>query len=231
MPDRSYQGRLLARPRQPNLQPTLHGLQTLEFDGDRNVLVYIPKNYHPEQPAPLILMLHGAGGNAYAGLSPFLNFADTQGIILLAPSSRKKSWDVLYGGYGTDIALIDEALAQTFSRYAIDPERIAIGGFSDGASYALSVGISNGDLFSRHIIAFSPGFMAPSVMQGEPNIFISHGKWDNVLPIDRCSRKIVRQLQDNNYNVVYQEFNGIHSIPVNIASSALTWFTPPANEI
>lgn len=230
MQDSSYQGRLLARPIQPNLEPTSHGLQTLGLDGDREALLYLPKNYHPEQPAPLVLMLHGAGGNAYGGLSPFLNFADTQGIILLAPSSRKQTWDMLYGGYGTDIAFIDQALGQTFSRYAIDPARIAIAGFSDGASYALSVGITNGDLFS-HIIAFSPGFMAPALLHGDPNIFISHGKWDNVLPIERCSRKIVRQLRDNDYDVVYQEFNGLHTVPVKIASSALAWFTPPPEQI
>ncbi|WP_017314222.1 alpha/beta hydrolase [Mastigocladopsis repens] len=113
---------------------------------------------------------------------------------------------------------------QTFSRYAVDPAQIAVEGFSDGASYALSVGITNGDLFS-HVIAFSPGFMAPKKQHGEPQIFISHGKWDNVLPIDRCSCKIVPQLQRANYDVVYQEFNSFHTVPTGIARSALTWFT------
>jgi predicted esterase len=32
---------------------------------------------------------------------------------------------------------------------AIDPARVAIGGFSDGATYALSLGLINGDLFKR----------------------------------------------------------------------------------
>ncbi|OUL18895.1 phospholipase [Nostoc sp. RF31YmG] len=221
-----YQGRLLARPVQPTLEPTSHGLQTLGLDGDRDALLYIPKSYQVERPAPLVLMLHGAGGNAQGGLSPFLNFADSQGIILLAPASQQTTWDLLHGGYGPDIAFIDQALGQTFSRYAIDPARIAIAGFSDGGSYALSVGITNGDLFS-HIIAFSPGFMAPASMHGGSRIFVSHGKWDNVLPIERCSRKIVRQLKDANYDVVYQEFNGIHTVPVKIASSALAWFAAP----
>ena len=38
-------------------------------------------------------------------------------------------------------------------------------GFSDGASYALSLGAANGDLFT-HIAAFSPGFMRPPVSVG-----------------------------------------------------------------
>jgi predicted esterase len=34
---------------------------------------------------------------------------------------------------------------------------LAVSGFSDGASYALSIGPANGDLFT-HVMAFSPGF-------------------------------------------------------------------------
>ncbi|MEI2580403.1 alpha/beta hydrolase [Scytonema sp. PRP1] len=217
-------GLMLARPTQPTLESVRHGLQPLGLDAERDALLYVPKNYQPDKPAPLVLMLHGAGGDARGGLAPFLHLADAASIILLAPASRQKTWDMLYGEYGSDIAFIDSALMQTFSRYAVDPAHIAVEGFSDGASYALSVGITNGDLFS-HVIAFSPGFMAPKQQHGEPQIFISHGKWDNVLPIDRCSRKIVPQLQRANYDVVYQEFNGFHTVPTGIARSALTWFT------
>ncbi|MGZ4788523.1 MAG: hypothetical protein ACXVZX_08375 [Terriglobales bacterium] len=51
----------------------------------------------------------------------------------------------------------------------MDPARIAIGGFSDGASYALTIGITNGRLFT-HIVAFSPGFMQPPYMEDAPHI-------------------------------------------------------------
>jgi predicted esterase len=89
-----------------------------------------------------------------------MSLADEAGLVLLAPESRGTTWDVLRGGYGPDVAFIDRALEQTFGRYAVDPRRLAVGGFSDGASYALSLGITNGDLFG-HVLAFSPGFMAP----------------------------------------------------------------------
>jgi predicted esterase len=88
------------------------------------------------------------------------------------------------------------------SSYAIDPARVAIGGFSDGASYALSLGLTNGDLFS-HVLAFSPGFMAPAGQEGSPRIFVSHGTRDAVLPIDRCSRRIVPTLRRAGYDVAY----------------------------
>lgn len=82
------------------------------------------------------------------------------GAVILATESQKGTWDVIWNDYGTDVEQIDHALEDIFSRYSIDPDRIAVGGFSDGATYALSLGVTNGDLF-KHIIAFSPGFMRP----------------------------------------------------------------------
>jgi predicted esterase len=114
-------------------------------------------------------------------------------------------------------------MAQTFSRYAIDPAHVAIGGFSDGASYALSLGLTNGDLFT-HIIAFSPGFMAPAEYEGKPRIFISHGTRDQVLPIDACSRRIVPQVRGAGYDVEYHEFDGPHTVPPEMTRRAVDWF-------
>ena len=106
---------------------------------------------------------------------------------------------------------------------AVDPARIGIGGFSDGASYALSLGVANGDLFT-HVLAFSPGFIAPAVRRGKPRIFISHGTRDEVLPIDRTSRTIVPDLERRGYDVRYREFNGPHTVPADLAREAFGWF-------
>ena len=218
----SMNGRLLARPMQPTGTAPV-GLQALGLSTQRDGLLYVPKNYQASQPAPLVVMLHGAGGDARGGMIPFQNLADAAGLILLAPASCRQTWDVLYGEYGSDITLLDQGLAQTFSRYAVDSNHIAIAGFSDGASYALSVGITNGDLFT-HVIAFSPGFMAAAGQIGEPRLFISHGTRDSVLAIDHCSRKIVPQVRRAGYDVLYREFDGPHTIPPAIADSALDWF-------
>ena len=129
--------------------------------------------------APLVLMLHGAGGDARSGISDVLDLADEAGLILLAPESRGRSWDVLVGGYGPDVVFIDRSLGQTFDRLAVDAEKVAVVGFSDGASYALSLGPTNGDLFTR-VIAFSPGFASPGARRGMPPVFVSHGTRDGV---------------------------------------------------
>jgi phospholipase/carboxylesterase len=221
------EGRLRARPTKViGMAPV--GLQPLMLGAARDSYLYVPVAYRTESSAPLVLLLHGAGGHARQGLELLRNLADATGIILLAPASRERTWDLLIDRrYGPDAIMIDRALEQAFSRYAIDPARLAIGGFSDGASYALSLGITNGDLFT-HVLAFSPGFMAPAGRRGSPHVFVSHGTRDGVLPINSCSRKIVSQLQRADYEVRYREFDGGHTIPPEIALEAVHYFTQRA---
>jgi phospholipase/carboxylesterase len=222
------QGRILARRPAPaalRLQfAPAAGLRELSVDAGRPVLIYVPAGYAADRPAPLVVMLHGAGGNPRRVLSYVTALADSAGVILLAPQSAGTTWDAVRGRYGSDVGFIDRALAYVFAHYAIDSTRLAIGGFSDGATYALSLGITNGDLFT-HVIAFSPGFMVPAAQRGEPRLFVSHGTMDQVLSIDACSRRIVRRVRDAGYDVLYREFDGGHTVPRVIAREAFAWLT------
>jgi phospholipase/carboxylesterase len=187
--------------------------------------LYVPAGYRAENPAPLVLLLHGAGEDARDGLAQLRGQADEAGIVLLACSSRGPTWDLILnrGHYGPDIAAIDLALGDAFSHCAIDPERVGVGGYSDGASYALALGLANGDLF-LHVLAFSPGFLAPTGQTGSPRVFVSHGTRDGWLPIDSCSRRIVPRLERAGYKVRYREFEGGHVVPPAIAREAACWF-------
>lgn len=223
--DGSQKGRLSARPAPPD-SPGEPGLHALATRGGRDALLYVPASVRWDTPAPLAVLLHGAGGQAGHGLDLLRGHADAAGLILLAPASRGRTWDVIGGGYGPDVSALDAALAHVFGHHAIDPTRLGGGGFSDGASYALSLGLTNGDLFS-HLIAFSPGFSAPAGGTGRPRVYVSHGTRDAVLPIDRCSRRIVPQLQRAGYDVTYREFDGPHAVPPDIALEVRAWFLGP----
>jgi len=223
VPTSREDARLRARPGRPK-EAAEPGLRELGLGQGRDGFLYIPNGYRPDHPAPLAVMLHGAGGSARPALGPFLGLADDAGLVLLAVDSRRQTWDVIQGGYGPDVAFLDRALDFTFARCAIDPKRIAAEGFSDGASYALSIGITNGDLFS-HVIAFSPGFMAPLEPHGKPEVYVSHGTKDQILPIDSCSRRLVPRLRGAGYEVKYREFDGPHTVPEEIAREAGEWFT------
>ena len=95
-----------------------------------------------------------------------------------------------------------------------------MGGFSDGASYGISLGLINGDLFSS-VVAFSPGFVVDGTPHSKPRIFISHGTNDHILPIDRCGRRIASQLKARGYDVTFREFEGDHEIPGDVVREGL----------
>jgi predicted esterase len=221
------QGRLRSRPVRTSARASPVGLRVLGSDaGSAEGYLYVPAGYRTETSAPLVLLLHGAGEDGRDGLAQLRGQADEAGIILLACSSHGPTWGsiVSRGRYDSDIAAIDRALEHTFSRCAVDPSRVAVGGYSDGASYALSLGLANGDLFS-HVLAFSPGFLAPTGQRGSPRIFVSHGTQDRWLPIDSCSRRIVPRLERAGYEVCYREFEGGHVVLPGIAREAAVWFT------
>ena len=127
------------------------GLQKLS---GRNGLLYIPTAH--AEPLPLLILLHKAGGSPsewFSGEGSYAHYADKGRFIILAPESPGLSWGTGPKNWGYDYIAINRALEEAFARCAIDRNRLAIGGFSDGASYALSIGLANGDVF-RYIIAF-----------------------------------------------------------------------------
>lgn len=221
-------GRLSGRPGLAPAGAPPTGSIPLQLSGsDRDGVLYVPPSYTPGSPAPLVVSLHGAGGSGRRSLLRLRPLADELGLLVLSPDSRGSTWDVVRSGFGPDVEFVDRALDLVFARYPVDPARVAAEGFSDGASYALSLGLVNGDLFT-HVIAFSPGFVLAGRRRGRPRCFVSHGVHDRILPIDRCSRRIVRELRDEEYDVSYAEFEGGHTVPPAIARSAVDWLLAPA---
>jgi len=204
--------------------PVRIGQQRLKLaDGDRDGLLYVPQNYKPDVPTPLVLMFHGAGSTAL-NVSYTFPIADELGFIVLAPDSRDEAtWDMLLHGFSEDVEFIGLALKDTYARCNFDRKRMAIAGHSDGASYSLSLGICTGDTFG-HVLAFSPGVMTPAEVHGKPKIFISHGLSDPVMPIDVTSRTFVARLKKLGYDVTFREYEGRHGVPPAIVREGFQWF-------
>ncbi|WP_369135712.1 alpha/beta hydrolase [Modestobacter sp. I12A-02662] len=223
LPGPTDAARLTARPDELLAGTTAApGTRPLGLTGTRDVLLHVPPGLATDRAAPLVVTLHGAGGDAEAGLALLRGQADERGLLLLAPASRGSTWDAVGGRFGPDVVLVDRALATVFAAVRVDPERIAISGFSDGASYALGLGLANGTLF-RRVVAFSPGFVPDAPADGRPAVFVAHGDADEVLPIDRTSRRIVPRLREDGYEVTYQEFAGPHTVPPDVARTAVDW--------
>lgn len=214
--------RLAARPRKIPVARQLTGLSRLELAHGRDGLLYAPELKGGGSYSGLIVGLHGAGAGPQDGISFWMPHADEARMLILAPASRESTWDMIASDFGPDVDFIDEALEFAFENYDINREKIVLSGFSDGASYALSLGLANGDLFT-HIVAFSPGFVRAPEQVGAPRVFVSHGTDDTVLPIEACSRRLVPKLQAAGYFVHYREFSGGHTVPLEVSREALLW--------
>jgi predicted esterase len=214
--------RLRARPGKIAAGSYKPGVNPLNLRAKRDTLFYIPAQ--APDPAPFVLYLHGATGSEQQGIRRLRALADEFGFMLLSPASQEVTWDAIRSGYGGDTRLIDQALSMAFADRRVDAGKIAVCGFSDGASYALGLGMANGDLF-RAVMAFSPGFI-PSGTEptGTPGIFISHGAKDEILPFEGSSQRLVPQLKQSGYTVKFQEFDGPHGVPPEIARQAIEWF-------
>jgi len=217
----SNDGRLTARPRDGVATSLASGPLGIG-QGGRDGIIQIPMS--PAQgKVPLLVFLHGATQRAAGMLRRIGAAADDAGVAVLVPDSRETTWDAIRGGnFGDDVTFLNRALEHVFARLAVDPARLAIGGFSDGATYAISLGLANGDLFPR-IAALSPGFVISAPAHGHPRFFLSHGRSDQILPIDECSRVIVPRLRSLGYDVTFREFDGRHEMPPDVVAEAMRW--------
>lgn len=199
------------------------GTHPFEVDEERTGLIHVSETRPvPGEEWTLVILFHGAGADAADILPLFADVPLPEPTIVLAPDSVASTWDLIHGRMGADLRRLDAALEHLLAHVPVAHERTAVAGFSDGASYALSVGLANGELFPN-VIAFSPGFMSPPRISGRPRIFISHGTADHGLSIERCSRVIVPRLRAAGYEVEYREFQGGHTVPEPMVQAALDW--------
>jgi phospholipase/carboxylesterase len=213
--------RLDARVRSPS-RSLAPGRHALDFGDDRDGFLFVP-SAAGVAPVPLLVMFHGATG-ASSNFYSLTGQAEGTGFAMLATDSRGQSWD-WHSGYGPDLHFLDRALDFTFDRVSIAAEHVAVGGFSDGATYSLTIGINNGDLF-QNAIAFSPATYFAEDPHGKPRIFVAHGSADTVIPVSASRDVFVPRLRNAGYDVTYDEHQSGHSIPTYTFRHAIDWWAP-----
>jgi phospholipase/carboxylesterase len=221
-------GRLSFRPgAAPDKAALPPGRHPLGIADERDAVLIVPEGLLPGAPIPLLVMFHGAGGSADKVLPFLIVHARQRGFLLLLPQSQFPTWDLVIGGNGPDLERLEQALNEVASRFVIDSRHLGFAGFSDGGSYALSTGMTNGDVAS-HIIVFSAGFMSVFKQNGAPRIFIAHGLEDEQLPIETSARPHVARLKAAGYDVTALEFKGPHHIEPAVVTLAMDFFLGPA---
>lgn len=233
-------GELIARPGASPLT-----LAAGETRLDSGGYIYRPATL-PAGPRPLLVLLHGHSqdnGQFIRMLEPWANHC---GAIIFAPRAKRITWDIIATAkrlessrsaprnapkkFGGDAGRIDAELQSLFAAAPVDPDKVAIMGFSDGASYALSLGLPNPDLF-KWVIALSPGFaLWPDQVALSQRVFIAHGQKDQRLAFANTRDGIVTPLKQAKVPVEFREFDGDHVMVGSIVREALKLSTGCARE-
>ncbi|MBI3437732.1 MAG: hypothetical protein HY054_03595 [Proteobacteria bacterium] len=159
----------------------------------RSWIVYVPPNYNPAHPTPVVFVLHGRPSNATAmAWSAQMNpVAARHGFIVVYPEGLNNEWNAYYDlvrqpsiAPQDDIAFL-EALTQDLGvDFNIDRRRMYVSGFSNGAFMTLRMACSASNYFA----AFAPVSaelytQLTSRCQGNPApIVLMHGTADISVP-------------------------------------------------
>lgn len=192
-------------------------------DDGRDGVLYVPKSYKAGTPMPLVMMLHGFGGWG-DGQRGMFALAEELGVIVIAPESRDITWGKEIPGFDADVRYLGAAYRHVTSILDIDGEHVALGGQSDGAGYALTMGLAYGDVWNHLVILAGGGLIEPLRRKGKPRIFIAQGVKDTTMPPDVSGRKNAAQLKKEDYDVTYREHEAGHRTPPEITREALMWF-------
>ena len=188
---------------------------------ERTYLIHIPADASAENPLPLLVMFHGAGGDGARAevTTGFTTDSNDNDFIVAYPNGTaansiegELAWNagnccgLPRGRNVDDVGFISAMLAQIEGKYAVDTSRVYLAGFS------------NGGMMTYRLACQLPGtFAAIAVVSGALNykdcatdtplpVLIVHGRADQTVPYDGGEtnpRTASRFGQWTNSSVVY----------------------------
>jgi len=191
-------------------------------------------------PAPIIVLLHGGGSNPREIIDRFADEADSRDLILLAPASTGVTWDSVRRAYRVtmlgssgkldgfyefketpDSLRVEAAIAELAKHVELERARSVLAGFSDGAGFALALGMSSDHPFAA-VMAFSPGVWIPVAKRARGRVaLVAHGRGDKRLLYDFTSEVILQGLKRQDAEVTFRPFDGGHEIPDRVLTEFL----------
>ena len=189
--------------------------------------LYVPEQSDGQRPMPLVVALHGGHGHGRDFLWAWLREARSREVLVLSPTSRDRTWSIM-GGDDLDAEPLREMVASVAARYPVDRERILLTGMSDGATYALLCGLSDGMPFTH--LAPLCGVLHPMLLANgdlvrarDFPIYLVHGALDWMFPVQTA--RLARQtLQAIGARLVYREVEDLsHTYPRDENPRILDW--------
>jgi predicted esterase len=213
---------------EPRDEPSPTGHVRIEHGASSAVLL-TPDVIQPGRRYPLITVLHGAGRQDEMLVRACHGQPEKRQALFLVPRSVLPTWDLIASDGRDDLDFLAHAYDLIYRRYPVDPARQALLGYSDGASYALAIGLSNPHVFCA-VMGWAAGFLAIDDRRlretdPKPAVLLEYGTHDELFPFDRVALPMRETLQQMGYSVEFRvDQGGRHWPSGSFQSEALDWF-------
>ncbi len=205
-------------------------------------LVAQPRRASAGKP-PLLLLLHGVGANEQ-DLFGFTPYVDERLMVISLRAPRSYQWggyswfDINWNAHGfsinTDQAHQSWQTVQTFidqalETYGVDPERVYLAGFSQGAIISLGATLTQPRKIAG-LVVMSGRWMpeiGPEAVVSELHqkpILVTHGEYDQVIPV-QYGRAIRDYLQTLPVALSYHEYPMGHEVSLDSLRTTTSWLT------
>jgi poly(3-hydroxybutyrate) depolymerase len=173
-----------------------------------------PKKLEPGQKYPLVVCLHGRGGNTHAAdVLAGDELREKYPAFVMAPECDQPAWwaSVAVLGRGEHperLPLAVAAVREVLKNEAIDPARVYVTGQSMGGVGSWAAAARYGDLFAAAVPVCGawPVDDAPKMI-GVP-IWAFHGEVDNTVPV-KFSRELTVAVSKAGGTAKYTEYEGV----------------------
>jgi dienelactone hydrolase len=157
-------------------------------------VVHVPEDYRGDEPFPLIIVLGGGPGRAFATAQGAFRVLNPLGYLAVYPQANGMWWDE------KPIAAVSALVPEVLAEYNVDPNRVYLTGFSNGGTGALLFAALWGDRLAAAAPAMGAGLallgpLVPSVagLTRLPLLFV-HGDRDEVIPLS-ATRDTVKAIR------------------------------------
>ncbi|MCF7756936.1 esterase [Paenibacillus xylanexedens] len=205
--------------------------------------VRLPSHYNPDQRYPVIFALHGMGSDEQDMLrlmepmqSDFIIVAIRGPIVQgsgYAYFQIKSIGNPIRELYDASVLGLQQLIVDLSAKYAIDPTRRYIAGFSQGAIMAMTLSLMMGDAI-KGIVAMSgyiPQFVKDEYKlqpDSELSVFISHGDQDHLFPL-QLGEDNANFFRQHTNQVTYVPYNGGHQLTPDLYQQFQHWLRTDAN--
>ncbi len=206
--------------------PGLHQNQEYQLDGQTySYAVYAPEPLDPEKDYPLIMILHGMGGNGNSTITKWVERLGNE-FIIVCPSYPMGAW---WTFRAENIVL--NLIRETRQRYPVDANRIFLAGLSNGALGAYMIGMFYPDRFAGIVPiagAITNRYLHFLVNMKNTPLYSIQGLHDPIFPI-QVNRRIEKIMSDLRYALTYREHqekgaaHGGHFLPDSEVPGLVQW--------